>query len=524
MERHKSSIDLANVFIENRDIFHKTCINKYDQQKLERKRKQTNLQQESDSKSPQRMTRRSLSAHNFTKSCYICEGHDGGDQHECQTLQVDRHVRKIANELGDKKLLAKLSEGDMVAAEAMYHSKCLVQLYNRCRSHTHFKTGAESDRDRIKGIALPEVVSFIENSIELSEEGVSPVFHLNELLKLHKQELTQQGLVDDYVHDTRFKVKNLELIPCLTESKAGKFVLLTLKEDIVRALFEACRSSDEEEGMTLVRAASRIRRTLLINDEVFDGDLSEERQRKSVPSSLVQLVSLILDGGNLGQKKSNNLERTSTNIEQVIRFNSVRHCRCEGIDDHRHSTKNEPPLSVAIAVMIHSRTRNKSIVDKLAHEGLCVSYARVRNIRQTISYQLCKQYKKDGIVCPPSLKYGIFTFCAIDNIDHNLSSSTAKKSFHGTSISIFQHPTVEEEYISFKLESRETYDQFVRELPSNYTEIMPTRDGKSEPPPSQPSNISNQNSIAEEALPWTTKLTTNEGTLLDRISVSAFYI
>ena len=163
---------------------------------------------------------------------------------------------------------------------------------------------------------------------------------------------------------------------------------------MARALFEACRSSDEEEGMTLVRAASIIRRTLLINDEVFDGDLSEEHQRKSVPSSLVQLINLILErggGGATWNKKNQTISSVHTNITQVIGFNSVRHCRCEGIDDHRHSTKNEPPLSVAIAIMIHSRTRKKSIVDKLAHDGLCVSYARVRNIQQAISSQLCKQ-------------------------------------------------------------------------------------------------------------------------------------
>ena len=35
--------------------------------------------------------------------------------------------------------------------------------------------------------------------------------------------------------------------------------------------------------------------------------------------------------------------------------------------------------------------------------------------------------------------------------------------------------------------------------------------------------ISQMKSIAEEVLLWTTKLTTNEGTLLDRISFSAFY-
>ena len=97
------------------------------------------------------MTRRSLSAHKFTKSCYFCEGH-GGDLRECQTLQVDSHVRNIANELGDKKLLAKFSEGDMVPTEAMYHSKCLVQLYKRYRSNIRSKTSAESDTVRIQGL------------------------------------------------------------------------------------------------------------------------------------------------------------------------------------------------------------------------------------------------------------------------------------------------------------------------------------------------------------------------------------
>ena len=35
-----------------------------------------------------------------------------------------------------------------------------------------------------------------------------------------------------------------------------------------------------------------------------------------------------------------------------------------------------------------------------------------------------------------------FTIAAVDNIEHNTSSTT---SFHGTSISLIQHPTVEGE-------------------------------------------------------------------------------
>ncbi len=39
------------------------------------------------------------------------------------------------------------------------------------------------------------------------------------------------------------------------------------------------------------------------------------------------------------------------------------------------------------------------------------------------------------------LRQGLFTTGAVDNIDHNPSSATAKDSFHGTGISIMQHPS-----------------------------------------------------------------------------------
>ena len=47
----------------------------------------------------------------------------------------------------------------------------------------------------------------------------------------------------------------------------------------------------------------------------------------------------------------------------------------------------------------------------------------------------------EDVVCPPKLRHGLFTTGAVDNIDHNPSSATAKDSFHGTGISLMQHPT-----------------------------------------------------------------------------------
>ena len=76
-------------------------------------------------------------------------------------------------------------------------------------------------------------------------------------------------------------------------------------------------------------------------------------------------------------------------------------------------------------------------MNTFAQKGLSVSYERVQYVQLNVTKQLCKKYNEDGFVCPPSLKEGLFATAAVDNIDHNPSSTTAVKAFHGTSISIF---------------------------------------------------------------------------------------
>eukprot|EP00795_Rhopilema_esculentum_P003929 gene3929-15255_t len=69
----------------------------------------------------------------------------------------------------------------------------------------------------------------------------------------------------------------------------------------------------------------------------------------------------------------------------------------------------------------------------------------------------------------------MFTSAAIDNIDHNPSSSTALSAFHGTSISIFQHPKIMRRQTQLQLENDIEKSSVPLELPSYYTEICPTK-------------------------------------------------
>ena len=303
---------------------------------------------------------------------------------------------------------------------------------------------------------------------------------LKDLRKLYQEKLRFLGANNADVNVTRLKEEILKQIPGLCEKKSGKYVLLTVTE-VGRALFESSQSSSIDEGIILSKAAKIVRKYMFLREETFSGDLSKQRQRLSVPDSLYHLIALILEEN----VDVSNLKSITLNIAQLIRFNAVKSKR-SATGSIRHSKTNEPPFPVKIGLLVHAKTRKKSIVEKLAEEWLSISYNRVKDIQETITKQLCKKYNEEEIFCPPLLKPHLFTTAAIDNIDHNPSSTTAKSSFHGTSISLFQHEVSNNISETFKLDTDTALSSIEVKLPDQYTDILPTRSGKPEYPAKPP--------------------------------------
>ena len=59
-------------------------------------------------------------------------------------------------------------------------------------------------------------------------------------------------------------------------------------------------------------------------------------------------------------------------------------------------------------------------------------------MEEFIFHNVYKKYELEGLVYPRQLRKGIHTIGALDNLDHNPSSTTAEGSFHGTTFSIIQ--------------------------------------------------------------------------------------
>ena len=126
---------------------------------------------------------------------------------------------------------------------------------------------------------------------------------------------------------------------------------------------------------------------------------------------------------------------------------------------------------------IHSVTRSRNLIDTLFNLGMCVSYDRFLKLTSDISNGVCNQFTFDGVVCPLKLRSGLFTTAAVDNIDYNPSSATAKDSFHGTGISLIQHPSHEFEEGDCGVlvidQTISSTSRSVAPLPSKYTSVPP---------------------------------------------------
>lgn len=158
-------------------------------------------------------------------------------------------------------------------------------------------------------------------------------------------------------------------------------------------------------------------------------------------------------------------------IAHMMKFNSVK--RRTGIA-FRHSGARETATPIYIGLMLHAHTRKKELIDKLSHLGVCITYDRVLSLSAEMGNRVCNLYRDENEVCPPMMRGNVFTTAAVDNVDHNPSSTTAKNSFHRTSISLFQHLSSETEGVSWNIVSSHKPDHASKTiLPQNYTDVFP---------------------------------------------------
>ena len=181
--------------VSNSAKWHQSCHLKFSSSKLEKVQKRKSVPPAGHDTLVSLKSSKRRKVIGDDQKCLFCdEGDKVGVLHSFTTIEADRNLRQIVNDLQDFEPLAKISGGDLIAIEAKYHMKCLTNLRNKHRSFQRKSKSdqfleAEEEERFNEARAFVELLEYIEDSLE----NGNLFFTLPELHSLFQNRLSDLG-------------------------------------------------------------------------------------------------------------------------------------------------------------------------------------------------------------------------------------------------------------------------------------------------------------------------------------------
>ena len=120
------------------------------------------------------------------------------------TFPLEKKVRQCATVLKDHILLGKLSVGDMMAQDAVYHKNCTLALYRKAKlKNPENETDSNKTEKQIHAQVLAELALYME---QVANEEKKTVFKISELATIYKTRVQELGgHMPEKIHTTKLK-------------------------------------------------------------------------------------------------------------------------------------------------------------------------------------------------------------------------------------------------------------------------------------------------------------------------------
>lgn len=200
----------------------------------------------------------------------------------------------------------------------MYHSKCLVSLYNQARQ---YKSPKDTTYRSIEGVAFAKLTAYIDECRDCQE---LTVLKLTDLARLYSAKLEELGVDPGRVNTSRLKDRLLAAFPDLNALTQGRDILLAFNRETGDAIKRARQDDCDSEAYSLAKAAKIVRRDILRRQNAFRGTFPPNCQNDAVPSTLQTLVNMIIKGPTVNQPPSgSDSNQACMSIAQLLMFNST---------------------------------------------------------------------------------------------------------------------------------------------------------------------------------------------------------
>lgn len=192
------------------------------------------------------------------------------------------------------------------------------------------------------------------------------------------------------VNTTRLKERILLHVPELHCYSSGRDVYLAFSHDVGAVLQRANKEDCDDEAIHLAKAAAIIRKDMLATKYTFTGSFESNCLENSVPTSLLSLVNMVLNGPNIeAQACSSTTGQSALTISQLLQYNTYIRRRDGDIKRELRNKSHETPLPVYVGLTVHAKTRSRELVEILHDLGMCISYDRVLAISTHLGNEVC---------------------------------------------------------------------------------------------------------------------------------------
>ena len=195
--------------------------------------------------------------------------------------------------------------------------------------------------------------------------------------------------IDTPVNATRFKEHLLDKLgdewQCFQESK---YVILSPKSNTAEVLMDDLKNLTEKECKKIIDVGLLLRKYVLQPQPNFTGYFTEKSLWEPVPSPLLTMIQVLLEGATFIDTKDeetvNARTKVALTLSQLIMSNSVKRGRKQAEDLHQVE-KRETPIPLYFGLKLDSNGRQKKLVKKFHRYGICVSYDRVKKVRKKLA-------------------------------------------------------------------------------------------------------------------------------------------
>ncbi|CAC5421078.1 unnamed protein product [Mytilus coruscus] len=201
VRRFYNGSGIESTLTTNEAKYHSSCRIKFNNTKLKRaeQRYESTKSIKSEPCCSPKFIRRSID-HSDTKlkqdivKCFLCDKEaPPSSLREAMTMKLNDRLKRCAETLQDKQLLAKLSTWDVIAQDLKYHPACLVALYNKERAvkkKTEEQAQIDTDAEKEAGdVALAELVNYVFET-QRNSDGAN-TFRLADLSNMYEKRVQQ---------------------------------------------------------------------------------------------------------------------------------------------------------------------------------------------------------------------------------------------------------------------------------------------------------------------------------------------